>query len=307
VPDLAFFNNKIVPIEEAVISVKTHALHYGTSAFEGIRVNWCDDEKKFYIFRMPEHYERLLRSCRILKMDLPYSIDQMCQISVELVEKCDHEQDIYIRPIAYKSTEVVGVKLHGLDCALSMFVIPFGPYIDVNNGIKCGTSSWRKINGDQMPNQAKIAGPYINHAMAKTEAIENGFDEAILLTQKGYVSEGSGENIFIVMDGKIITPPPSDNILVGITRNSVIELAKSEFGLETIERSIDRSELYVADECFMTGTAAHVAPVIEIDRRKVGDGKIGPITKKLQQLYFDVEQGRNAKYMHWCTAVTPKK
>ena len=305
--DLAFFNNKIVPIDEAKISVKTHALHYGTSAFEGIRVNWRGDEKKFYIFRMPEHYQRLLRSCKILKMDLPYSIDKMCQISVELVEKCDYEEDIYIRPIVYKSTEVVGVKLHDLECALAMFVIPFGPYIDINNGIRCGMSSWRKINGDQMPNQAKIAGPYINHAMAKTEAIENGFDEAILLTQKGYVSEGSGENIFIIMDGKIITPPPSDNILVGITRNSVIELARSELGIETIERSIDRSELYVADECFMTGTAAHVAPVIEIDRRKVGDGKIGPMTKKLQQLYFDVEQGRNVKYMHWCTAVTPKK
>ncbi len=304
--DFAFFNDKIVPIEEAKISVKTHALHYGTSAFEGIRVNWRGDEKKFYIFRLKEHYERLLSSCRILKMDLLYSIDELCKISVELVEKTDHREDIYIRPIAYKSTEVVGVKLHDLDCALAMFIIPFGPYIDVNNGIRCGTSSWRKINGDQMPNQAKIAGPYINHAMAKTEAIENGFDEAILLTQKGYVSEGSGENLFIVKGGRIITPPPSDNILVGITRNSVIELAASELGIETIERSIDRSELYVADECFMTGTAAHVAPVIEIDRIKVADGKIGPVTKKLQQLYFDVEQGRNTKYMHWCTAVTPK-
>jgi len=305
--DFAFFNDKIVPIEQAKISVKTHALHYGTSAFEGIRVNWRDDEKKFYIFRMREHYQRLQSSCRILKMDLPYSIDELCKISVELVEKTDHREDIYIRPIAYKSTEVVGVKLHDLDCALAMFIIPFGPYIDVNNGIRCGTSSWRKINGDQMPNQAKIAGPYINHAMAKTEAIENGFDEAILLTQKGYVSEGSGENLFIVKGGKIITPPPSDNILVGITRNSVIELAANELGIETIERSIDRSELYVADECFMTGTAAHVAPVIEIDRRKVAGGKIGPLTKKLQQLYFDVEQGRNAKYMHWCTAVEPEK
>lgn len=305
--DFAFFNDKIVPIDEAKVSVKTHALHYGTSAFEGIRVNWRDDEKKFYIFRMREHYERLLSSCRILKMELPYSIDRLCDISVELVRRCEYEEDIYIRPIAYKSTEVVGVKLHDLDCALAMFVIPFGPYIDVNNGIRCGTSSWRKINGDQMPNQAKIAGPYINHAMAKTEAIENGFDEAILLTQKGYVSEGSGENIFLVMNGNIITPPPSDNILVGITRNSVIELAASEFGIDTLERSIDRSELYVADECFMTGTAAHVAPVIEIDRRKVGDGKIGPVTKKLQQLYFDVEQGKNDRYMHWCTAVTPGK
>jgi branched-chain amino acid aminotransferase len=305
--DLAFFNNKIVPIEEAKISVKTHALHYGTSAFEGIRVNWRDDEKKFYIFRLKEHYERLLRSCNILRMDLPYTIDQMCDISVELVERCGYEEDIYIRPLAYKSTEAVGVKLHDLDCALTMFIIPFGPYIDVNNGIKCGTSSWRKINGDQMPNQAKIAGPYINHALSKTQAIGNGFDEAILLTQKGYVSEGSGENIFIVKDGNLVTPPPSDNILVGITRNSVIELAKNELGIDTIERSIDFSELFVADECFMTGTAAHVAPVIEIDRRKVGDGTIGPITKKLQQLYFDVEQGRNAKYAHWCTAVVPKK
>ena len=303
---LAFFNDKFVPLAEAKVSIMTHALHYGTSAFEGIRGNWNEEDKKFYLFRLKEHYVRLLRSCKILKIELPYSIEKLCELTVKLVETCGYQEDIYVRPLAYKSTEVVGVKLHDLDAAFAMFIIPFGPYIDIEKGIRCGTSSWRTIGGDMMPSQAKVAGPYLNHALAKTEAIENGFDEAILLTREGNVSEGSGENIFLVIDGKMVTPSPADNILVGITRNCVIELARNEMGIETIERSVDHSELYTADECFMTGTAAHVAPVIEIDHRKVGNGEVGPVTSKLQDIYLKVEQGRNKKYTSWCTQVSPK-
>ncbi|MCX6012858.1 MAG: branched-chain amino acid transaminase [Chloroflexi bacterium] len=302
----AFFKNTFMPAAEAKVSIMTHALHYGTSCFEGIRGNWSPEEKTIYLFRLKEHFVRLMQSCSVLKISLPYSIDDMCNMAVKLVEMSGYREDIYIRPLAYKSTEGVGVKLHGLEADFCMFIIPFGPYIDIEKGVRCCTSSWRCISGDIIPSHAKIAGRYVNHALAKTEAIENGFDEAILLTREGRVSEGSGENIFIIENGKLITPAPSDNILIGITRNSVITIAKNELGMDTIERSIDHGELYMVDECFMTGTAAHVAPIIEIDRRKIGDGRIGPVTKNLQQLYFDVEKGKNKKYMKWCTPVTPK-
>jgi branched-chain amino acid aminotransferase len=204
---------------------------------------------------------------------------------VELVDKNGYREDVYVRPLAYKSSQAVGVRLHDLEDDFIIFVTPFGDYLDVTKGIKCCVSSWRRIDDNMIPPRAKITGLYVNSALAKTEAFENGFDEAILLTQDGHVSEGSGENIFLVMDGRLVTPPTSDNILVGITRETVIKLAQQELGIETIERPIDRSELYVADECFLTGTAAHVTPVIEIDHRKVGSGKVGEITAKLQNLY----------------------
>lgn len=305
-PAYAFFKKQFVPISEAKVGIMTHALNYGTACFEGIRGNWSSEEGLFYLFRPRDHFVRLLRSCRILKINLPYTVEELCQLAVELVGICGYREDVYVRPLAYKSSEEVGVRLHNLEDDLFLFVIPFGPYIDFEKGVKCGTSSWRRIGGDMVPTLAKITGPYVNNALAKTEAIENGFDEAILLTRDGHVSEGSGENIFLVVDGKLVTPYASDDILMGITRDSVIKLAKNEMGVETIERPIDRSELYIADECFMTGTAAHVTPIIEVDRRKVGNGEIGPMTKELQRLYFDVVQGKNRKYLDWCIPVSPK-
>lgn len=301
----AFFEKKCVPLSEAKIGIMTHAFNYGTACFEGIRGNWNAEDEQLYIFRMPEHYVRFLRSCRIIKIDLPYTVQELCDLTLELVQKCDYREDIYIRPLAYKSSQVVGVRLHGLDDDFLLFVVPFGNYLDVEKGVHCGTSSWRRIDDNMIPARAKITGLYINSALAKTEANENGFDEAIMLTHNGHVSEGSGENIFIVVDGKLVTPPVSDNILVGITRGTIITLAKDELGLDTEERPIDRTELYVADECFMTGTAAHVTPVLAIDRRKIGTGDIGEITAKLQRLYFDVVRGRNPKYMRWCTPAYP--
>ena len=301
----AFFNKQFVPLSEAKVGIMTHAFNYGTACFEGIRGNWNNDEEQIYLFRTHDHYRRLRNNCRILKISIPYTIDELCQLTVQLVERNGYREDIYVRPIAYKSSHVVGVKLHDLEDDFLLFITPFGPYLDVTKGIKCGVSSWRRIDDNMIPARAKITGLYVNSALAKTEAIENGFDEAILLTHDGHVSEGSGENIFLVMGGKLITPPSSDNILMGITRDTVIKLASWELGIETIERSIDRSELYIADECFLTGTAAHVTPVLEIDRRKVGDGKVGKITKALQDLYFDVVRGRNKKYSDWCTPVRP--
>ena len=301
-PSYAYFHKQFVPLSQAKIGVMTHALHYGTAIFEGIRGNWNSEQRQVYLFRLREHYERLHNGCHILKIDLPYTIDELCQITVELVEMCRFEEDVYVRPLAYKSAERLGVRLHDVEDDFLAFVIPWGPYLDVDKA-KCGISSWRRPDYNVIPPQAKVTGLYANNALAKSEAIENGFDEAIMLTPDGSVSEGSGENIFLVIDGKLVTPASYNNILIGITRHTVIKLAQKELGIETIQRQIDRSELYIAQECFLTGTAAHITPVAEIDHRKIGNGEIGEITKRLQQLYSEVIRGNNPKYLDWCTPV----
>ena len=302
----AYLQKQFVPLAEAKIGIMTHAFLYGTATFEGIRGNWNEDVGQIYIFRPQDHFRRLHKSCRILGLDLPYSVEELTDLTVKLVEMCGYTEDVYIRPIAYKSSEVIGVRMHNLEDDFLEFVYPFGPYLDIEKGIRCMTSSWRRVEDVGIPARAKVNGLYVNSALAKTEAQENGYDEAIMLDMDGHVSEGSGENIFIVVDGRLCTPPSSDNILLGITRDTVIRLAADELGIETVERSIDRSELYVSDECFMTGTAAHVSAVVEVDRRPVGDGRVGSITAQLQKLYFDVVRGKNSKYADWCTAVSPK-
>ncbi len=226
-------------------------------------------------------------------------------MTVELVKRCGFREDVYIRPLAYKSTEALGVRLHGLECDFLMFVIPWGRYLDVDKA-RCCVSSWRRPDDNAIPPQIKVAGIYVNNALAKTEAIENGFDEAIMLTPDGHVSEGSGENVFLVIDGKLVTPACYSSILGGITRDTVMTLARNELGIETIERLVDRGELYTAQECFLTGTAAHLTPVAEIDHRKVGNGEIGEVTARLQKLYFDAIKGMSPKYLKWCTPVYKK-
>jgi branched-chain amino acid aminotransferase len=301
-PSYAYFHKQFVPLAEAKLGVMTTALHYGTAIFEGIRGNWNSKKKQIYLFRLKDHYLRLLNGCRVLKIKLPHSVDELCQITVKLVEMCQFEEDLYIRPLAYKSAERLGVRLHDVEDDFLCFVIPWGPYLDMDKA-RCGVSSWRRPDYNVIPPNVKITGLYANNALAKSEAIENGFDEAIMLTPEGHVSEGSGENIFLVLDGKLVTPASYNNILLGITRDTVIKLAQNELGLETIERQVERSELYLADECFLTGTAAHLTPVAEIDHRPIGDGEIGAITKRLQKLYFEVIRGNNPKYLDWCTPV----
>jgi branched-chain amino acid aminotransferase len=298
-PSFVYYQKKIMPIEEAKMGVMTHALHYGTAAFEGIRGNWNTGKKQMYLFRLKEHYERLLKGCRILKIDLGYSVDDLNRITIDVVKTCGFKEDVYVRPVAYKSSEAMGVRLHNLDSDFFVFAFPWGRYLDVDRA-RVTVSSWR------FPKEvarAKITGLYITNALAKTEVIENGYDEAIMLNSDGYVAEGSGENIFMVVNGKLVTPGSYDGILMGITRDTVIKLAKNELGIDTIERHIDRAELYDAEESFLTGTAAHLTPIAEVDRRKIADGEIGPITKKLQKLYADVIQGNIPKYMEWCTPV----
>lgn len=305
-PPYAYFRKQFMPLSEAKIGILTHALHYGTGCFEGIRGNWDSEKERFCIFRLRDHHERMFGGCRILKINLAYSVDELCSVTTKLLEESGYHEDVYIRPLAYKSSEAVGVRLHDVEDDFLIIVTTLPPYLDIQKGVRCCTSSWRRLDDTMIPARGKICGSYVNSALAKTEALENGFDEAILLSHDGHVSEGSGENIFLVINGKLITPPSSDNILMGITRDTVIQLAKNELGIDTVERQVDRSELYLAEECFFTGTAAHITPIVQVDHRPVGTGKIGNITSQLQKTFTEVILGRNPKYADWYTLLSPK-
>ena len=299
----AYFKGKIVPFSEAKLGIMTHAFNYGTGVFEGIRGYWNEQKKQMYILKLREHYERLARSCKIMKIKLKHGTDELCKITLELAKRNGYKEDIYIRPIAYKSSEVIGLGLTGLEDDLTIYLAPFGEYLDISKGIRVCASTWWRVEDNAVPARAKVTGIYVNSSLAKAEAKENGFDEALMFTSDGHLSEGTGENAFIVREGKLITPPFSDNILEGITRACIMEIVKNELGIEIIERSIDRTELYIADEMFLCGTGAQISAVVEIDRRTVGDGKIGPITKKLQKLYFEAVKGNDPKYSGWLTPV----
>ena len=294
-----YFKGQIVPLEEAKIGVMTHAFNYGTAVFEGVRGNWNPDAQQAFLFRLREHFVRLEQSAKILRMAPRENVDRLCEIAVELVERSGFTEDVYLRPMVYLSGEVLGVRLHNVEQDTLIFLSPFPAYLPET--ARCHTSTWRRVNDTGISPRAKVTGIYVNSALAKTEANLNGFDEAIMLNEDGHVSEGSGENIFMIRDGRLIAPTPADNVLEGITAKSVVELARNELGVELLERQIDRTELYIADEVFMTGTAAHLTPIVEIDRRPVGSGEIGPITRKLSDLFYDCIRGKSEKYQHWCT------
>jgi len=302
----AFFEGAIVPIEQAKVSIMTQTFNYGTGCFEGIRAYWNAEQEQLFVFRMAEHYERLHRSSRILLCQLPYSVEQLGEITVELLRREGFREDTYIRPIVYKASEVIGVRLHDLRDGFCLYAQPFGKYVEDEEGCEAGISSWRRIDDNVIPPRAKAIGSYVNSALCKTEAAMNGYAEAIVLDQQGHVSEGSAENIFLVRGGRLITPGEECNILEGITRTTVIELAREELGIETQVRPVDRSELYVADEVFFCGTGVQIAAVARIDHRPIGNGGLGPVTRRLRELYFDVVRGANPKYRHWCTPVYPE-
>jgi branched-chain amino acid aminotransferase len=302
-PAYAFFEGQLVPIEEAKVSIMTHGLNYGTGCFEGIRAYWNEEEEQLFVFRLPEHYERMLRSCRILRIDLPYSAEELSEITLQLLRKEGFREDTYIRPLAYKASEIIGVRLHDLSDEFAVFATPFGRYIENEEGVHAGFSAWRRVDDNAVPARAKITGAYINSALAKTDAILAGYDEALVLTQAGDISEGSAENFFMVRDGQLITPPITSDILEGITRATVIQLAQAEMGLQTIQRPIDRSEVYVCDEAFFVGTGVQVAAITRVEHRPIGTGVIGPVVSRLRERYFDVVRGKNPKYRHWCTPV----
>ena len=298
---IAYINGAYVPSEEASVSIMTHAFNYGTGLFEGIRAYYNPDEDGFLIFRLKEHIDRLVRNGKILCMEVPEDAVKMEEICIELTRKSGFKEGVYIRPILYKSELSLGPKLKGVDSSLCCYVIKLGDYVDIESGLNVAVSSWRRLADNAIPTRAKTTGSYINSALAATEAKSNGYDEALFTREDGTISEGSAMNIFMVLDGKLITPPPTSDILVGITRNTVIELARDVLGIEVIERPIGRTELYVCDELFFCGTGAQVAPVRSVDKRLVGEGTPGPISKKLQDLYFGVVMGRVKEYSHWCT------
>jgi branched-chain amino acid aminotransferase len=299
----AFFEGKIVPFEEARISIATHALNYGTAVFGGIRAYWNEEQGRLFIFRPYDHYRRLLQSARMMCMEVPYDEQALTQITIDLIRADDWKQDIYIRPLIYKADMGIGVRLHNLRDALSIFCLPFDRYVANDTGAHVTFSSWRRIDDNVIPARGKVSGAYASSALIKTDAVRAGFDEALVLDQNGHISEGTAMNVFMVRDGVLITPPVTENILEGITRRSVIELARAELGLTVVERSIDRTEVYICDEFFMTGTAAQIVAVTRVDHRPVGNGSMGPITAKLRALFEDVVRGRNPKYAHWLVPV----
>ena len=304
---VAFLNGEYVPLENGKVGIMTHALHYGTAAFEGIRGNWNPDDGKTYMFKLREHYERMLRGCKMLWIEVPYTIDELCQITVEVVERSGHQQDLYIRPVAFKAQEMVAnLNLRSLSDGFFCLAVPFGAYIDSDGAINCCVASYRRIDDTMVPPRFKLSGLYLNSILAKTDAIAAGFDEAIMLNMDGHVCEGTGENIFIVHGDVIATPTLESNVLPGITRDTIIALARDELGMTVQERPVDRSELYTADEVFLTGTAAHVQGVGTVDHRPVGAGGIGPVTKRLQDLYFPIVRGQNPAYLHQLTTATPR-
>ncbi len=300
---IAYFEGDYVPIEKANVSILTHSFNYGTALFEGIRGYHCPDDNNILIFRLKEHVDRLVRNFSILCMNVAESREQIEQICVELVKRSEFREGVYIRPIAYKCEHSLGPKLHDVDSRFCCWIMKLGDYVDIASGLDVVVSSWRRLSDNAIPSRAKTVGSYINSSLASSEAKQAGFDEAIFLREDGSVAEGSAMNLFIVQEGKLITTPPTADILVGITRNTVMQIASEELGIPVLERAISRTELYVSDEVFFTGTGAQVAPVRSVDRRKIGNGEPGPISKKLQDLYFQVVQGKVAKYAHWCTPV----
>lgn len=300
--EYVFLDGNYIESDKAVIPVRTHAFLYGTSVFEGIRAYYNKEENQLYAFRVKEHYERLMRSAKVMWMKNPYTLEEYEKITVDLLRKNEYRTDVYIRPTLYKSSIKVGPTLTDNKDSFLIFTTPFGDYFDSGAGLKLCVSSWRRTSDNAIPPRAKVSGAYANSALIKTDAHEMGFDDAVVLSESGQVTEGSAMNIFLVINGVLTTTCRTDDILIGVTRNTVIELA-NELGIPVSERSIDRTELYNADEVFCCGTGAQIVPVESIDKRIIGDGKIGNITKAVQSLYYDVVKGKSDKFKKWCTPV----
>jgi branched-chain amino acid aminotransferase len=298
-PRHAYFKGKIVPYSEAKVGVATHALNYGTAVFGGMRGYWNDKKEKLFVFRPVDHYKRFLNSCKMMCMEIDHTPESLTDLTIELLRQDAYQQNIYIRPLAYKADEVVGVRLHNLKDELTIFAMPFEQYVKNEANAHVTISSWRRMDDNTIPARGKISGAYASSALIKTDAVRAGFDEAVVLTQDGHLAEGSAMNIFMFRDGVLVTPPITDNILEGITRSSVMELAKNELGLPVVERPIDRSEIYICDEFFMTGTAAQITVVTKVDHRPVGKGVMGPVADSLRKMFDEIFHGNNSKYAHW--------
>ncbi len=302
-PSYAFFKGRIVPYSEARVGVLAHSLNYGTGVFGGLRGYWNDDEEQMFIFRPADHYRRFLQSAKLLCMELPYTLQDLTDVTIELLRTEGHRKDVYVRPLAFFPEDVIGVKLHDMTPELSIVAVPFGLYVENDEGCHVSVSSWRRVDDNSIPARGKVTGAYVNSALVKTEAERAGFDEAIVLNADGHVSEGSAANVFIIREGKAITPPVTDNILEGVVRRTVMQLFRDELNVEVEERSIDRTELFIADEAFFCGTGVQLTAITRVNHRNVGTGQMGPITAKLRDLFFAIVRGREPKYRHWCTPV----
>ncbi|TAN33137.1 branched-chain amino acid transaminase [bacterium] len=298
-----FHDGEFGRYHDVKLGLMTHALHYGTGVFEGIRAYWSPQQEQLHLLQAPAHYERMRRSASIMRMTLPHSTEELVNFTVELLRRNQFKSDVYVRPLLFASSEEIGVRLHNLDHSFVIYAVPFGNYVEVEAGIRCMVSSWRRVPDQALPARAKITGSYAQSALAKSEAVESGFDEAIVLAVDGHVSEGSAENLFMVKDGVFVTPPVTDDILEGVTRGLLMRLVKDELGMPLVERSIDRTELYTCDELLLCGTGAQVSPVIEVDRRRVGTGKVGEFTQELQSIYFGAVRGESQKYKDWTIPV----
>jgi branched-chain amino acid aminotransferase len=301
-PRFAFFNGKIVPYADARVGVLTHALNYGTGCFAGLRGYWSPAEQQLFVFRPRDHFRRFVESARLLAMELPFTEDDLVEHALELVRREDLKTDSYIRPLAFLSDETLGVRLHDLTPAVSMVAFPFGKYME-NDEAHLTFSAWTRIHDGMIPARGKITGGYVNSALARTAAQRAGFDDALLLNKNGHVSEASVSNFFMVRHGEVITPAITDDILEGITRRTLIGLLREEMGLKVIERSIDRTEVYLAEEAFLAGTGVQIVPITRIDHRRIGTGSAGRIGLDLKRLYDDIVRGRVEKYRSWCRPV----
>jgi branched-chain amino acid aminotransferase len=305
-PSYAYFRNKIVPYSEAKVSVLTHGLNYGTAAFGGVRAYWNETHQQLWLFRPHDHYRRFLNSGKLLCMEFDETPESLTQITIELLRTEGYRCDVYIRPLAYKADEIIGVRLHNLIDEFAIVALPFNRYVANDTNAHVTISSWRRVDDNVIPARGKIAGAYANSAFIKTDAQRAGFDEALVLTNEGHISEGSAENVFMVRDGVLITPSITENILEGITRRTVLELAQKELGLPVQERPIDRTEVYLCDELFMSGTAAQITAITRVDHRQIGSGQMGPITERLRELFIEVVRGNVPQYRAWNTAVYPE-
>lgn len=304
-PKHAFFKGRIVPIEEAKISIMTHALHYGTGAFGGMRAYWSEEQEELYVFRSLDHFERLLNSARLLRMRLPYTPESLAQILVNLLQAEGYRENCYIRPLVYKSEETLAVKLHEMEDELAIIVNPLGgdSYVNIDEGAHVCFSAWRRVDDNAIPARGKITGAYVNSMLIKTDAMLAGYDDALVLNQDGHLAEASAANAFIIRKGLALTPPITANVLEGVVRRSLIRILREDMGIEVQERNIDRTEVYMADEVFLCGTGAQVTPVTKIEHRPIGDGGIGPITAQLRTRFMDIVTGRIEKYQEWVTPV----
>jgi branched-chain amino acid aminotransferase len=298
----AYHDGEFKRLGDAQVSLATHALNYGTGVFEGIRAYWNAQQEQLYVFRLREHFERMARSCRILKIALPGNPSELAATTVDLLRLNQARTDTYVRPLAFKAARSIKVALSGLRDGFGMFTFPLGDYLPTT-GLAARTASWRRISDDAIPARGKVTGVYVNTALAVEDAHSAEAEEAIFLTRDGHVSEGGSANVFMVRDGTLFTTPVYDDILEGLTRDSLMRLAREELGLRVVERSIDRTELYVADELFFCGTGAQVAPCVSVDGRAVGDGRIGPISARLSELYVAIARGTDDRHAEWRTPV----